>query len=134
MAVELAGEGNPNEDKELAQVDKVKFKKRPLIKGKQRDQDKPDDANQRSQHEKFLTNHCSFPSWPKISALSFQPSNNDVSLPDPDPYMQDDFDVNGNADNVDKWVGNQDIIEVSHKNPSKVSAAIASEVSSMSLS
>ena len=62
MVVELAGEGNPDEDEELAQVDKVKFKKRPLIKGKQRDQDKPDDANQRSQREKFLTNHCSFPS------------------------------------------------------------------------
>ena len=55
-----------------------------------------------------------------------------MSLSDPDPYMQDDFNVNGNADNVDEWVGDQDIIEVSHKNPSKVSAAIASKVSSMS--
>ena len=55
-----------------------------------------------------------------------------MSLPDPNPYMQDDFNVNGNADNVDKWVGDQDMIEVSYKNPSKVSAAIASEVSSMS--
>ena len=57
-----------------------------------------------------------------------------MSLPDPDPYMQDDFNVNGNTDNVDEWVGDQDIIEVSHKNPLKVSAAIVSEVSSMSLS
>jgi len=62
MAVELTGEGNTDEDEELAQVNKVKFKKHPLIKGKQRDQDKPDDANQQSHHEKFLTNHCSFPS------------------------------------------------------------------------
>ena len=57
-----------------------------------------------------------------------------MSLPDPDPYMHDDFNVNGNANNVDEWVGDHDIIELSHKNPSKVSAAIASKVNSMSQS
>jgi len=108
VVVELTGEGNTDEDEELVQVDKVKFKQHPMIKGKQCE-DKPDDANQQSHCESSLQIIVGFPA-----------------------YMHDDFNVNGNADNVDEWVSDHDIIELSHKNPSKVSAAIASEVNSMS--
>ena len=60
MVVELTGEGNTNEDEELAQVDKVKFKQHPMIKGKQYE-DKPDNTNQQSHRESSLQIIVGFP-------------------------------------------------------------------------
>ena len=68
---------------------------------------------------------CSF------SASSFQPPYyDDLCLPDPDPLFND-FNVDGNAENVEDWVNDSEIVELSRKNPSKISKAMAMEVSSM---
>ena len=42
--------------------------------------------------------------------------------------MLDDFNVGNNAENVDDWVSDEHIVELSRKNPSKISEAMAIEV------
>ena len=46
--------------------------------------------------------------------------------------MLDDFNINvdGNIKSADDWFGDQRIVELSQKNPSKISEAMAIEVSS----
>ena len=46
--------------------------------------------------------------------------------------MLDDFNVGNNAENVDDWVSDEHITELSRKNPSKISEAMAIEVNSAS--
>jgi hypothetical protein len=61
---------------------------------------------------------------------TFQPcdDNDDQSLPDLDPYLLDDFNVDSSAENVDDWVSDKRIIELSCKNPSKITEMMAIEV------
>ena len=52
----------------------------------------------------------------------------DLSLPDLDPYLLDDFNLDSNAENVDDWVSDKHIIELSCKNPLKITETMAIEV------
>ncbi len=66
-----------------------------------------------------------------VSASSFlQPFHNqdDESLVDPDLHTLDDFNVDGNIETADDWFSDQHIVELSQKNPTKVSEAMAIEV------
>ena len=62
--------------------------------------------------------------------LFFQPRHHDELL-DPDPHMLDDFNVDNDVEDVDDWVSDKHIVELSQKNTSKISEAMAIEVSSL---
>lgn len=62
---------------------------------------------------------------------AFQLCNDDQSLPDLDPDTLDDFNVDGHVENGDDWFSDEQVTEVSRKNPSKLTKAIAIEVSSL---
>ena len=134
MALNLMGEGDTEEDEGLAHVDKVKLKQRPVIgkgKGKakkQRDQDQRD-IGQQSDRENCLRLFVGY-QLTKFSASHFQPYHDDLGLPDADPLL-DDFNVDDNAENVDEWVSDLHIVNLSQKHPSKISEAMAVEVNSM---
>jgi len=59
---------------------------------------------------------------------AFQPCNNNQSLLDLDPDMLDDFNVDGHLENVNDWISDNQITELSRKNPSKLTKTIAIEV------
>ena len=66
--------------------------------------------------------------------MSFQPHargprHDDQSLLDSDLHMLDDFD-DSHVENVDDWVNDQHIVKLAQKDPSKISKAMALEVSS----
>jgi len=44
--------------------------------------------------------------------------------------LLDDFNVDGNIESADDWFGDEPIVELSQKNPSKISKAMTIEVSS----
>jgi hypothetical protein len=67
----------------------------------------------------------------KFSVLSLQPrhDNDDESPLDANPNTLDDFNVNENAKSMDDWFGVQPTPELTQKSTSKISEAVAIEVS-----
>ena len=67
----------------------------------------------------------------KISESSFQPhhDHDDGSSLNTNPDTLDDFNADRNAENMDDWLDEQQIVELTQKNPSKISEAMAVEVS-----
>jgi hypothetical protein len=132
MAIETTGDGDTEEDEVVTNVIKISSKDCLIIskgKGKQRAQGKRDlGLDQQSHHEHCLQTTVDLPADQFFSESSFQPYDDDLS--DPDPDVVDDFNVGNNAKNVDDWVCDEHIAELSHKNPSKISEAMAIEVSS----
>jgi hypothetical protein len=126
------GDGDTEEDKGLANVDKIPLKQRVTIKkGKQRDQGQSDSIQQtdRETHLQILLveqrNERLF--FPASSQL--QLCDDDQSLCDLDPNLLDDFNV-GDIENADDWIGDKHLLEISGKNPSKLTEALALEVKS----
>jgi hypothetical protein len=56
---------------------------------------------------------------------SFQTRHDD----EPDPDLYDEANIDNLVENVDDWIGDDQIIELTRKNPSKMAAAMAIEVS-----
>ena len=132
MAIGTTGNGDTEEDEVVTNVVEISTKQCPIIgkgkgKGKQCAQGKCDLGLEQQSHCKcrlqttliwWLTNF--------FSESSFQPCDDDLS--DPDPDVLNDFNVGNNAEDVDDWVSDEHIVELSHKNPSKISKAMAIEV------
>ena len=133
MALELTGEGDTEEDEEVASVVEINVKKKRALgqgnKGKGKQRDLGDDLNQQDREPRLqiivVSSADQF-----FSASFFQPHHHDEFL-DPDPHMLDDFNVDNDVENVDDWVSDKRIVELSQKNTSKVSKAMAIEVSSL---
>ena len=66
----------------------------------------------------------------KISESSFQPHHNhdDGSPLNTNSDTLDDFNADRNAENMNDWLDKQQIVELTQKNPSKISKAMAVEV------
>ena len=81
----------------------------------------------------MLTNHCqpTNQQLTKFSESSFQPyhDHDDGSPLDTNPDTLDDFNADENTENMDDWLDEQQIVELTQKNPSKISEAMAVEVS-----
>ena len=67
----------------------------------------------------------------KFSESSFQPHRNhdDESPLDTNPDTLNNFNADKNAENMDDWLDEQQIIELTQKNLSKISEAMAVEIS-----
>jgi hypothetical protein len=126
MALELAGGGDTEEDDEGGHVVKRALRKG---KGKQRD------LGQQSDHEHCLQIIVVY-QLTRLAASSLQPrhDHDDESPLDANPDTLDDFNVNENAKSMDDWFGDQQTVELTQKNPSKFSVAVAIEVSSFATS
>lgn len=110
MELELTEGGDTEVDEAVENIVEVNLKQRASIGkgGKKRDQGKRDLDQQGD------------PS-------AFQPCDDDQSLPDLDPDTLDDFNVDDNVENVDDWVSDKQITELSRKNPSKLTKTMALE-------
>src|SRR5437588_12946344 len=115
MAIEMTGDGDIEEDKVVTNVVEISSKDCPIIskgKGKQHAQSKHDlGLDQQSHREHHLQTTVDLPADQFFSELSFQPCNDDLS--DPDPDVVNDFNVGNNAENVDDWVCDEHIAELS---------------------
>ena len=93
----------------------------PLFKGKKCDLGLGD---QQSDCENSLTNHCCFQLTNFFPALSLQTCYDDG----PDSDLYDDFNIDTHVENVEDWVGDDQIMELTCGNPSKMAEALALEV------
>jgi len=114
--------------KQCASISKGKGKQCARIcnKGKQYDQGK---LHQQSDHEPHLQIIVDSPADDHSSSVQPCHDCDDRSLPNLDPYMPDDFNVN--SEEVDDLDIDQDIVELSCKNPTKVLEAMMIEVNSL---
>jgi hypothetical protein len=123
------GEGDTEEDEGLADLDNVALKQRATIrKGKQRD---PIQQTDRETHlQILLVWQRQLTDFFSPASVHLQPScDDDQSLCDLDPNLLDDFNV-GDIENADDWIGDKHLLEISGKNPSKLTEALALEVKS----
>jgi len=136
MVLDPMANGDTEEDEALVGIVKVSLKQRASIskgkgkqrawicnKGKQRDQGK---LRQQSDREPCLQIIVDSPADDHSSSVQPCHDRDDRSLPDLDPYTPDDFNVN--SEEVDDLDIDQDIVELSCKNPTKVSEAMMIEV------